>query len=122
MEDYGAAIGLFARSPALGQVKTRLAAAIGDRAALDLYLSFVADCIVRIGKLDLQPLDRYLYLTSSWKTEISPLPDEALKMTIRYQAEGDLGERMKAALLEIFTAGHWSGIITGTDSPSLPSE
>src|SRR5205823_139044 len=68
--ERGPAIALFARSPALGEVKTRLAASIGNQRALDLYLAFVEDSLMKLADLakladlDEKPLGRYLYLTS----------------------------------------------------------
>jgi uncharacterized protein len=109
------AIALFAKAPVLGQVKTRLAVDIGDSAALDLYIAFLKDSMARLCNLELKQLGRYLYLTSPWNRDITP------EMEVKYQTSGDLGERMKTALKEIFSAGHSSGVVMGTDSPSLPS-
>ena len=84
-EDIEPAIALFAKAPALGQVKTRLAVDIGDRAALEFYLAFVSDSLGHLLNLTERPLERYFYLTSKWDTELFPLPDGVQSIPVVYQ-------------------------------------
>lgn len=118
MKREQAAIALFARAPVLGQVKTRLAQAIGARGALALYLAFVDDCVARLARV--RNIDRYLYLTSTWDEKVTPLPESAA-MAIRYQSAGDLGARMQSAITELIADGYGRVLIVGTDSPDLPA-
>jgi uncharacterized protein len=113
---------LFARTPALGAVKTRLAADIGAPMALSLHIAFINDCLKYLTSVD--QTDCYLYLTSPWDTGVAPLPNLLAEksITIKYQAQGDLGARMQQAILESFNTGYRAVIIFGSDSPNLPGE
>lgn len=115
------AFALFAKTPELGQVKTRLAANIGEKLALELHLAFIADSLENVSKLN-RLVDFYLYLTKPWDFAISKLPVQLEKklFTIKYQSSGNLGNRLEAAFLELFSK-YSSAIIIGTDSPNIPT-
>ena len=98
---------IFARVPALGRVKSRLAAGVGQPAALAIYPELLA--ITR---------------TAAVAAEV-PTTDEAQEwagMTTRCQPAGDLGERMTAAFAAAFAAGASRVAIIGTDCPGLRAE
>lgn len=115
------AIVLFAKSPVLGQVKTRLAKSIGQDLALKLHIAFISDFIDQVCELS-SITDSYLYLTDAWNQTTTPLPKKVeLEQTkIGYQTSGDLGSRLSKTFLELFSLGYQTVIITGTDSPNLP--
>src|SRR5262245_14694272 len=102
-KEFGPAAALFAKAPQLGRAKTRLAASVGDEAAMELHLAFVDDSLSRLQSLPLR-LKRYLYLASEWNDAVYPFPKSAEGFSIRLQSEGDLGERMKSAMEEIFSS------------------
>lgn len=104
---------IFARTPELGKVKTRLAAEVGDAAALDLYhrlLAHTCDTVTRSGF----PARAHL---------AGPMPDTDLWSDAGFrrfpQADGDLGARMSAAFAQAFADGVRSVVIIGTDCPGL---
>ena len=107
---------IFARTPELGQVKTRLAADVGDVAALDLYhrlLAHTCDTVTRSG------FPARVYLAG-------PMPEDDIWSDAgfrRYpQADGDLGARMSAAFANAFADGVRSVVIIGTDCPGLRAD
>ena len=102
---------LFVREPALGRGKRRLAAEIGDLAA------------VRFERLMITLLLRRL-TDRRWKLRVAVTPDHASRRARRWrrglkvcgQGEGDLGRRMRRML-----AGGRSGpvVLVGSDIPAL---
>lgn len=106
---------LFVKAPVTGRVKTRLAAAVGDDAALELYRSFVLDL--------LEILDSGGFAA----TVLFDPPDAAdavaawLGRNRRYlpQQGHDLGERMKNAFQAVFGSGAPKAILIGSDLPDL---
>jgi len=107
----------FVRHPAAGQVKSRLAAVLGNDSALDLYRAFVQDMLDTIDgtglacRICVHPPD-VLPSVSSW-----------LGPHRRYlpQAGKDLGERMENAFRAIFAEGAASAVLIGSDLPDLPA-
>ncbi|MFC7668650.1 hypothetical protein ACFQT0_15690 [Hymenobacter humi] len=91
----GAHLLVFARVPALGQVKTRLAAGVGVEEALAIYqelLGITRSAIVASG------VPTTVWLAGTAGPE--PTPAEAQhwpEMAARCQQTGDLGQRMAAA-------------------------
>ncbi len=106
---------LFIRVPAKGKIKSRLASAIGEDAALELYKNFVLDIIDTIDK-------------SGYPLRIFFLPPDAgealagwLGRHHRYlpQDGNDLGENMERAFRRIFSEGFTSAVLVGSDIPDL---
>jgi rSAM/selenodomain-associated transferase 1 len=108
---------LFLKAPVRGGVKTRLAAGLGDDAALELYRNFVSDILETIENSGL-PCIAFFYppdaeaMVSDW---LGPrhrhLPQEGT----------DLGERMKNAFKRVFQEEQDRAIIIGSDIPDLPT-
>lgn len=114
MADGENALIVFARYPRAGHVKTRLAAAIGPRAAADLYRGFLEDIARR---LDGQPA-----WSTYWVFEPadSPFGEEIVPGARAFaQAEGDLGRRMAAAFGQVLARGHRRIALIGSDMPQL---
>lgn len=107
---------LFAREPLPGRVKTRLAAAIGDQAAADLYETMLQDVLKSVRELS--DVDTVVY----WDCEEGALPLLAGKYRCRSrrQIPGDLGQRMRGAFEEMFADGCGLCCIIGSDAPDLP--
>jgi rSAM/selenodomain-associated transferase 1 len=103
---------VFARAPALGTGKRRLARDIGDLAAL------------RFERLMLARLLRRLRRDRRWHLRLAVAPDPALQrkrlwprgIPIIGQGGGDLGERMRHALA---TCPPGPAVLIGTDIPAL---
>lgn len=107
------AIAVFARPPRLGQVKTRLAAGVGDREALRIYRLLLEQTLQQICASGLP-----FTLFAAGQCE------ELTELACRYgghvalQHGGNLGERMSAALSEMHNLAS-SVILIGTDCPVL---
>jgi rSAM/selenodomain-associated transferase 1 len=103
---------VFARAPALGTGKRRLARDIGDLAALRFERLMLARVLRRLGR------DR------RWRLRLAVTPDRARLRTrlwpsgvpIVGQGGGDLGERMRRALA---SCPPGPAVLVGTDIPAL---
>src|SRR2546426_863205 len=105
---------VFVRAPRIGQVKTRLASAIGKAAALEAYKALV---------------DRLLKnLKSLLNVELRFTPDRADAEFDRWlqrgwhlapQGEGDLGQRLIRAFEQSFAAGSQRVVVIGSDCPAV---
>lgn len=112
-----ASILLFLRHPAPGRVKSRLAAVLGDDAALELYRCFVLDILDAIEltgrhhRICVHPPDAIPAVSAWLGAHRSYLP----------QTGADLGERMEQAFRAEFTEGRERAILIGSDIPDLPA-
>lgn len=104
---------IFVRKPALGKVKTRLAATIGDAAALDAYLHMLAHTRAVALACD---CERYLFYAGDIDEEDAWSSTDFKKYL---QADGDLGARMRAAFQQVFSEGHDKALIIGSDCLDL---
>ncbi len=111
-----------AGAPIVGKCKTRLLAAHAAEWVTGLHAAMLRDTLDGLLSID---ADRYLVFGA---------PDEgntALDVLARHvpapweivaQEGGDLGARMEHALGAMFASGATYAILSGTDSPSLPTE
>ena len=104
---------IFTRNPEPGKCKTRLAAKVGDEAALEIY-KFLLDHTVEITK-DLYAKKCVYYSEEIWQEDIwgSTIFDKEL------QVGADLGERMANAFTQGFAAGFKKIIVIGSDMYDL---
>ncbi len=112
---YGHVV-IFAKAPALGTVKTRLAAGIGDVAACALYRNWSRALIRQIGGdarwrtfLAVSP-DAQAFQTGSWP---NVWPSDMVRLP---QGPGDLGARMSRCF-RCLPPG--PAVIVGSDIPDL---
>lgn len=103
---------LFVKNPILGKVKTRLAAGIGERAALRAYRLM----LLHLRKLinELKGIDVYVYYSDS-------LPDVAIwaeSVKLEVQVPGDIGEKMSSAFRQM-SSQYEKCILIGSDCPDL---
>lgn len=106
---------IFTRNPELGKCKTRLAATIGDEAALDVY-TFLLNHTVSITA----PIDASKRVYYSEKLRNNDIWDAATFQKHVQQGDG-LGERMQHAFEEGFAAGYEHICIIGSDMYDLTS-
>lgn len=100
---------ILTRNPELGKCKTRLAAKVGDRAALDIY-KFLLDKTVSFTKG--LKVEKWVYYSEEiWKDDIWDNNVYQKKL----QVGSDLGIRMMNAFKEGFQAGFEHIIIIGSD-------
>lgn len=112
------AILVFARAPQPGRVKTRLAAAVGDRAALRIY--------TRLAKHTLAEVRAFAAEDVAIRVHYAPADaGEAVRVWLGDgpvylpQADGDLGMRMKDAFARAFAEGAEQVVIVGSDLPAV---
>ncbi|MFU8866142.1 MAG: TIGR04282 family arsenosugar biosynthesis glycosyltransferase [Rhodobacterales bacterium] len=110
--EKGAQLYIFAKAPVLGTVKTRLAATIGDAAALAVYRRMLWRCAERLGQ-------------GPWRMSLAVTPDAAADDSDDWpagvdregQGGGDLGARMLRCLERAGPAA--PVLVVGSDIPVL---
>ncbi|RHX80504.1 TIGR04282 family arsenosugar biosynthesis glycosyltransferase [Leptospira yasudae] len=107
---------LFLRNPVVGQVKTRLAAGLGNEAALNVYEQLVEITQKQVAGLDL-PVRLYFdsipeFVSGKWGNQVSA----------HLQSGEDLGFRMSNAFSETFSQGAQKVVIIGSDCPDLETK
>lgn len=107
---------VFAREPLPGAVKTRLAAAVGDQSAADLYESMLQDVLKTVRQLN--DIEVVVFWDCEEKT-LSLLAKQ-YRFNSRIQISGSLGQRMQAAFEEMFADGCEICCVIGSDAPDLP--
>lgn len=108
---------VFARVPALGKVKSRLAAGVGAPAALAIYHELLTITRRAIAEAGL-PATVWLADTAG-QLPTARESQEWPGLAARCQPTGDLGERMAAAFAAAFAAGAQRVAIIGTDCPGV---
>ncbi|TAE31712.1 MAG: glycosyltransferase [Candidatus Kapaibacterium sp.] len=116
---------VFARTPRLGQGKTRLASDIGAEAAFMLYEAMLVDTLHTISMRNaasvllfafppeaesVQEMEAWCKAHQCWFPELCVLP----------QTGATLGEQMYRAFCSAFETSPHPAIILGTDSPTIP--
>ncbi len=104
---------IFTRNPELGKCKTRLAATIGDHAALEIY-KFLLNHTVTITK-NLGGEKHVYYSECVWENDIW----DNLRFDKKLQQGDDLGQRMQNAFENGFNSGFEKIIIIGSDMYDL---
>jgi hypothetical protein len=113
-------LGVFVKHPVPGQVKTRLATALGDQRAAELYASFLADIVERFRTVGQR---RFLCYTPSDQSTVDYfLPLAGKNYELWPQSDGSLGVRMTAFFDKFLGATSARAVIIGSDSPTLPRE
>ncbi len=104
---------IFTRNPELGKCKTRLAATVGDTAALEIY-KFLLEHTVSITQ-ELNAQKQVFYSESIWENDIWDNNVYQKKL----QKGPDLGARMLVAFQDGFDSGFEKIIIIGSDMYDL---
>lgn len=120
-QNGGTLLAVFAKYWVPGEVKTRLAAALGHERAAELHRRFVAATLARLAGV----------ADSLW---LAGTPDGSLPMfrqlpTVEQygwkvvgQEQGDLGHRLKHLFRTAMATGFDRTVVVGSDSPDLPIE
>lgn len=103
-------LGIMAKSPVPGQVKTRLAQTHGDGFAAEFASACLQDTWAQFHCAP--GVTTRLVLAGQARPPLTPPP------VVWPQATGDLGQRMELALQQGLAAGDFA-ILIGTDSPGL---
>jgi rSAM/selenodomain-associated transferase 1 len=110
-------LGLFAKHWTPGAVKTRLAAAIGDRTAAAVHRAFVETLLARFAaEADSRVLCYSPEAAANDFQEVAPA-----NWQLAPQEGGDLGRRMQA-FFESSLRETERVVLIGSDSPDLPSD
>lgn len=110
------ALVVFARAPALGEVKTRLAAEVGDATALAIYRRLAEQVLSAV-----QANGRYSITVAFAPGSARRAMREWLgtSVALRPQTSGDLGTRMAGAIADAIAAGAERVVVIGTDCPQV---
>ncbi|UOQ68090.1 TIGR04282 family arsenosugar biosynthesis glycosyltransferase [Hymenobacter volaticus] len=109
---------VFARYPELGRVKTRLAAGIGDEAALAVYQELLHHTFVVTADV---AAHKTLWLAGPSTAPVA-LPETWNSYEQLYQFPGDLGQKMQAAFAHAFAVGATAALVIGTDCPGITTQ
>jgi rSAM/selenodomain-associated transferase 1 len=110
------ALAVMARYPRVGEVKTRLAAAIGPERACDLYRAFMADIDARFRAGPRTLIWMYAPAEADFAALIAP---EARCLP---QQGDDLGARMHRCFERLCAAGFERVVMIGADVPHVRDE
>ena len=111
-------IGLFAKWPAPGRVKTRLAAETSPEWAAQVARAFLLDLLDRLAPLTYRRLLAFAPPeAAAGFAEIA-----AGRFELVPQSDGDLGRRMATFLQRQLDAGAEAVVLLGSDSPHVPVE
>lgn len=109
---------IFIRNPEPGRVKTRLAQAIGNEKACDLYQAMVSDILQNTRKAGFP-----VFLFHDGNDEpLLPLPWIRESQRVVRQEGSDLGQRMSAAFELLFCEGFERVVLTGSDVPGIDAD
>jgi len=115
LEHHRCTLGIFAKAPVPGQVKTRLCPPLSPEQACDFY-ALSLDETIRLA------------LRGPWCSVLfySGAPDYFRRhypqLHLAPQQGDDLGERMENALQELLAGGADCAALIGSDCPDLPAE
>ena len=107
---------IFYRNPEAGKVKTRLAATVGNRRALEVFRKLSLHTKQVTENLD---TDKIVFYSDA--IDLMDMWPNALYLKSLQQGK-DLGERMKLAFAAAFETGYTSVCIIGTDCFELTTE
>ena len=114
------AITMLTRAPVEGQVKTRLAADIGDERAVLVHAAMTLDLLEALAAGHVGPLVLALAGDPAARAAFTAdARDVVPGLRVEEQAEGDLGERMAAALGARLAEGARSSLVVGSDCPEV---
>lgn len=104
---------IFVRNPVLGQVKTRLAATVGDARALEIYNQLLEHTRNIAAATT---ADKFIFYVEQVTAQDMWSGEGFYKML---QTPGDLGHKMKAAFDTVFMMGFGQVVIIGSDCLQL---
>jgi rSAM/selenodomain-associated transferase 1 len=112
------ALAVMAKTPAAGQVKTRLCPPLHPAEAAALAACFLLDRLEQLGEVP--GADALVAFTPrESQAELRRLVPPGARLIP--QEGADLGERLDRVLTELLVEGYTGAIAVGTDSPTLPT-
>jgi uncharacterized protein len=112
----GRVLGLFAKRPEPGRVKTRLAAETSPEWATQVADAFLRDTVARLAHSDARRV--VVFAPADAGGFFTDLAEG--RFTLTPQDEGDLGRRLGSFVGAELQRGAGAVVVVGTDSPTLP--
>jgi rSAM/selenodomain-associated transferase 1 len=114
------AIGIFCKTPAAGQSKTRLSPPLRPEECAALSACFVRDLSKTIDEVAGEggAVGYAVYTPAGTEAELRGLLPQGFRLLL--QCEGDFGTRLATAMRELL-ARHAGAILVNADSPTLPA-
>ena len=109
------ALGIFAKEPRPGQVKTRFCPPLTPEEAAHLYRTSLLETLERMGHGTFAPTLFHANASDWFAAHCPALP-------LLPQGEGDLGRRLERGLAYLLKQGAPTAAVIGSDSPDLPAE
>ncbi len=103
---------IFFKYPLIGQVKTRLAAALSDEFAFELQKCMISDIFAVTRNVD---ADSVLVYSGPDRISFPDFPGSRIIL----QRGKDIGERMYNAFLDVFSEGAGRCVLIGSDVPGI---
>jgi len=107
---------VFAKPPVAGEVKTRLAAHIGEQAAAALYQQLLCGTLSMAVRTELAPVELHVASQPSHPLFVSLAQRQPVE--VRLQKGADLGRRMCHAMQAALRTGSFA-LLIGTDCPVM---
>jgi rSAM/selenodomain-associated transferase 1 len=111
-------LGVFAKWPVPGQVKTRLAAATSADWAAKVAMAFLLDTLDRLAIIEARRI--LAYAPAKAGDQFAAIAGG--RFVLLPQGDGDLGQRMAAFFSTALPASDGRVVLVGADSPTLPTE
>lgn len=109
-------LGVFAKQPLPGMVKTRLCPPLTPEQAADLYRVCLQETVTRMRAL--RDFELAICYSGDENWFATTFPD----ITLVPQRGSDLGARMAQCLSDWLAAGYDAAVLIGSDAPDLPLE
>jgi rSAM/selenodomain-associated transferase 1 len=109
-------LGVFAKWPVPGAVKTRLG--LSPQGAAEAARAFLRDTLDRLAGLDARRM--LVFSPAEAEADFAALAGQ--RYTLAAQGKGDLGARLARFFLGQCDAGARQTVVVGSDSPTLPVE
>lgn len=109
-------LGLFAKQPLAGAVKTRLAAATSAEWAARVAAAFLYDTVERLAGIAARRV--LAFSPDDGRAYFAEVVGDGFELMS--QGAGDLGQRMTRFFSSQIAAGARATVLLGTDSPTLP--
>jgi rSAM/selenodomain-associated transferase 1 len=113
----GRVLGVFAKQPLAGKVKTRLASASSPAWAAEVAAAFLQDLLERVSGINARRI--LAFAPDGAEAYFADLVQGRCQLA--RQHGGDLGQRMENFFAEAFRAGAPAVVLVGTDSPTVPT-
>lgn len=112
---------IFAKTPSLGAVKTRMHPWLTKTECLGLHINLLRHAVSQVRNFRYPSLERAVFLTSYKKKFLAELNQwtQKSRFFIHYQKGLDLGERLSGAVELKFRQGFRKVVIIGTDCPLI---